>query len=81
MSCTRLPFDGPRSTSHHTAMHEAETPAGSHTDRGGDGDRSREVAEKVYDHIENGLGQGTIAMIAFLVALPVVVVAAHCLML
>lgn len=62
-------------------MHEAETPAGSHTDRGGAVDRSHEVAEKVYDHIENGLGQGTIAMIAFLVALPVVVVAAHCLML
>ena len=68
-------------------MHEVETsaPPGSPPPTGVEADvegpRARGIAEKVYDQIENGLGQGTIAMIAFLVALPIVVVAAHCLML
>lgn len=70
------------------AMRDADTPAGSSGDgpsdpaRGNPEPRKLGLAEKAYDLIdEKGFGQGTIAMIAFLVALPVVVVAAHCLML
>jgi hypothetical protein len=70
------------------AMRDADTPPGgsghgpgdpAHADRE---PRKLGLAERAYDLIdERGFGQGTIAMIAFLVALPVVVVAAHCLML
>lgn len=49
-------------------------------DPGADED-SRSFLEWGYEIVENRIGQGGIAMIAFLVALPFVVVAAHCLML
>lgn len=65
-------------------MSESDARAGNpEADHAEDGERRPvdRIADKVYDQIENGLGQGTIAMIAFLVAMPVVVVAAHCVML
>lgn len=83
MSCGgRVPLTAPVARRTMSAM-PSTNPSPDAADSGAANVRPRGLAERIYDGMENGrgLGQGTISMIAFLLALPIVVVVAHCLML